>query len=246
MHFGILFISTVFGFEAYPNCTQSPFLVTSGDAVFVKPSDFLEVGAVADDCTDELCISTGSFRVNSTDSCSIICARLSRCDWWSTTLVFDSPRLNRTVCYLFSTNSSAAVRGVMPENSTSGHRTCSNNLWPSCVVRDSVIPSGGFAELLINAVALLGVPSESPLCNQGQCSLTDTIPTSSVEECAAFCGRIKDCHSWSVTVENGFGHKCWFRRHVIKMIEHIGSVSGDSACGNHSPYRPLNFVTNNL
>lgn len=239
MHFGILLLSPIIASHIYPNCTQTPFFVTTGSPIAINPADFLEIGVVSDDCEDTVCQATSSFRVNSTEACGTSCSRISGCDWWSASIIWTTPRINRTICHLFSSNGSSSVEGVKIENSTSGHKNCSINYWPSCVRYDHFSQSRGYSELWINASKMMGLPAEHSQCNLGNCTLTDSIPVSSIEKCAALCGRMEKCHSWSVTSEQEIGYKCWFRRHVFKMIEQKGAVSGDSTCGNHSPYDAL-------
>jgi hypothetical protein len=245
MHYCQLYLALVLCYAEYPNCTETDFFVTSEDSVFVRPSDFSELGAVAEDCIDHGCQASSTFRVNSSASCSNICARIPACDWWSSLWTVATPLINRTICHLFSTKGSTMVKGVKHESAVSGHKSCSLNVWPNCVLLNSFIPNTGFTELWINAVTVFALPGNDDLCHQGNCNLTDSIPVSSVEKCASLCGRMEKCHSWSTTSEENSRLKCWFRRHVVKIVERKGAASGDSVCGNHSPYEPLNFQTVN-
>jgi hypothetical protein len=230
----------------YPNCTEHGFIVS--DSVItskIRVFHYLDDGALIDphndscELHDEKCANLAKqneayrFRVNSTDACGLICFRSGVCDWWMS----ESVGINHTMCSLYHTHGELSINGhrdpLRMNTTTTGHKSCTLSNWPVCVEQQSLIMNSGYAELWLNASMVLGSPTSSPLCHEGNCGLTDKFPSHSIEECASVCSRIWHCNHWSFG-----GGICYLRTTRVKTQIIGGYVSGDRACARGSPWIP--------
>jgi len=222
-------------FASSASCERTPFFVTKAAPVSIAVSEFMEAGAVAEDCSDIACDSASRFRTSSSSDCGIICSKIDACDWWSTEQILVSLHVNKTICSLFNTNGSLSVEGQASPNTTTGHRSCSNSSWPICEEMDTFVSGAGYSELWINAEALLKMAKGDPFCHDRNCEFTDSFRVESRSECAQTCSRLHACEHWSVTPEDN-GLKCWLRREFFQKKIINGAVSGNRTCAYHVPY----------
>ena len=219
----------------FPKCTQERFSISLEANARINVGAYREVGAIAENCENSDCRSTAIFRTRSTDSCSLVCSKVIRCDWWSATVEFESQHINRTICRLFNERGGNAVPGKPSTDSVSGHKSCSPSLWPGCGYQDAFFAGTGYSELWIDATSLLGGPANDTSCYNDECLLTDRFRVSSVGECTSVCARMPACKFWSVTSPSPEYMICWLRRGKFQTLDSPGAVSGDADCARHAP-----------
>jgi hypothetical protein len=66
-------------------------------------------------------------------------------------------------------------------------------------------------------------------CTNGDCSSSDKLPASSVDECASFCSKIHSCRWWTYGTEEE-DKMCWLRTSARPVKATEGSQAGDKAC----------------
>ncbi|KAF4752137.1 hypothetical protein FOZ63_008572 [Perkinsus olseni] len=113
------------------------------------------------------------------------------------------------------------------EGVVSGHAGCLHDgpRWPECSRSEDVIASH-VSPLLIDASRFdIGM---SPQCRDGDCTLTDTMPTTTVQLCAAICHFSLDCTLW---VFDSSTRLCNLFRNTSQGEVHINNKTyGDPHC----------------